>query len=95
MEAIKKLDCIIISDYNKGVCSESLVRRIIIKANIKKIPVFVDPKGKNWNKYLNATCLTPNKKEAESELGVNLVNDLDFGKATQLIINKYKLKYKY
>ena len=92
IEAIINLDCIIISDYDKGVCSESLTRKIIIKANNKKIPVFVDPKGKNWNKYLNATCLTPNKKEAESELGVKLVNDLDFEKAAQLIINKYKLK---
>jgi len=92
IKSITKLDCIIVSDYDKGVCTDSLIRKIIIKASNNKIPVFVDPKGKNWNKYSNATCLTPNKKEAESELGLNLVNDLDYEKASQLIIDKYKLK---
>jgi rfaE bifunctional protein kinase chain/domain len=36
----------------------------IIELGIKHhIPVFVDPKGTDWDRYANAFCVTPNKKE--------------------------------
>ena len=89
---IGKLDCIIISDYDKGVCSTDLIQYIISIADHEKIPIFIDPKGDSWSKYSNATCITPNKKEAEKELGVTLRDDTDFEKAAQSISDKYNLK---
>jgi rfaE bifunctional protein kinase chain/domain len=90
--AIGELDCIIISDYDKGVCSTDIIQYIISIADQEKIPIFIDPKGDSWSKYSNATCITPNKKEAEKELGVILRNDTDFEKAAQSICDKYNLK---
>ena len=55
---------IIISDYNKGFLSASLLKKIIQQAKKKKIPVLVDPKGNDIDKYSGATLITPNKKEA-------------------------------
>ena len=66
---IKGVDGVIISDYNKGVCTELVTKDIINKAKELQIPVFVDPKGKKWNKYYGASVITPNLKEAEEALG--------------------------
>ncbi len=74
---IKRVDGVIISDYNKGICTESVTKDIINKANELQIPVFVDPKGKRWNKYYDATIITPNLKEAEEAIGRDLITDKD------------------
>lgn len=84
-------DCLIISDYNKGVCSESLVQSVINKSREIGIPVFIDPKGPSWSKYANGTCLTPNTREVEEKLGVKLKDDLSFENAANLIRKNYKL----
>ena len=38
-EILSKIDCIIISDYNKGVCSESIIKNIIAKSNLSLIHI--------------------------------------------------------
>jgi D-beta-D-heptose 7-phosphate kinase/D-beta-D-heptose 1-phosphate adenosyltransferase len=63
-EKITKLDAIIISDYNKGVITEKLCKKIISIANNNSIPTFIDPKLKNINKYSNCFCFKPNMSEA-------------------------------
>lgn len=61
---INKTDVIVISDYNKGVITESLCKKIILLANENRVPTFVDPKLKNINKYSNCFCFKPNMAEA-------------------------------
>jgi D-beta-D-heptose 7-phosphate kinase / D-beta-D-heptose 1-phosphate adenosyltransferase len=91
-ESISKYNVIIISDYNKGVCFPHLMQDLIIRANSQNIPIFIDPKGEKWDKYLNATCLTPNTKETEAYLNRALKNDSDFEKAAREIKNSLNLK---
>ena len=93
IEKINNFDCIIISDYNKGICEESIIQEIINKANKRNIPIYIDPKGSQWQKYLNATCLTPNTKEVEEQLNLNLKNDSDFENAAKIIKEKFKLNF--
>lgn len=57
------LNGIIISDYAKGVCTESLCEKIITLAKKKCVKILVDPKGSNWTKYNGADFITPNLKE--------------------------------
>lgn len=90
-DMLSNIDCVIISDYDKGVCSKPVIKNAIAKCNNKKIPIFIDPKGSQWIKYTNSTCVTPNKKEVEEELKIKLNNDLDYEKASKLILEKYKL----
>lgn len=92
LEKISKYDSIVISDYNKGVCSKILVENLIKYANNLGITVFIDPKGPNWIKYNYATCITPNKKEVESEVKFKCYNDIHFEKAAKILIDKFKLK---
>ena len=60
---IKSLDCIIFSDYNKGVLTERLCNEIINYCNAKGILTIVDPKD-NFYKYKNCSLIKPNRKEA-------------------------------
>lgn len=54
---------IILSDYAKGLLTEQVCQQVITYGRQHNIPVLVDPKGRNYDKYRGATALTPNKKE--------------------------------
>lgn len=69
------LDGIAVSDYAKGVCSDEFCRWVIKLAAAYKVPVLVDPKGANWEKYQGCTFITPNLKEMGEAAGVQLPNE--------------------
>lgn len=59
-------DCqvVILSDYGKGIFqTPGLSQRIITRCQTRGIPVLVDPKGGQWDRYTGATCITPNTAE--------------------------------
>jgi len=74
-ESVEDFDLILISDYGKGLLTNSLLRQIIsvAKQNIK--PVIVDPKGLDFGKYAGATAITPNKKETSLAAGIEIMDD--------------------
>ena len=63
---------VILSDYAKGVLSDSTCKAIIEHCKQLNIPVIADPKGRDYTKYKGATTLTPNKKEAAEACSVDL-----------------------
>lgn len=73
--AIQTYDMLILSDYAKGVLTVDLTPKLIALANRHRIPVLVDPKGKDFSKYRGATLLTPNKKEASESVGYAIEDD--------------------
>jgi D-beta-D-heptose 7-phosphate kinase/D-beta-D-heptose 1-phosphate adenosyltransferase len=64
-----KIDAVVISDYNLGVCSEELCHYIIKICKKAKIPVIVDPKV-DVTKYIGATLIKPNLSEAKRITGL-------------------------
>ncbi len=54
---------VILSDYGKAVLSETLLATVIGAARAAGIPVFVDPKTRDFSRYRGATCITPNARE--------------------------------
>lgn len=62
-DKISHFDLVLISDYAKGLLTDDLTGRVIKLANEKMIPVFVDVKGSNPDKYKGATLIKPNRKE--------------------------------
>ncbi|MFI4871561.1 MAG: D-glycero-beta-D-manno-heptose 1-phosphate adenylyltransferase [Phycisphaerales bacterium JB061] len=84
-------DVVCIEDYNKGVCTEEICQEIISRARAAGKPVLVDPASvTDYTKYRGATCITPNRTEAEKATGLvagteeqnntiarKLLNDLD------------------
>lgn len=71
--AMAGTNAMILSDYGKGMMqTEGLCHRLIRMATEKGIPVFIDPKGSDWDRYHGATCITPNTSELELVLGHRL-----------------------
>lgn len=68
---------VIISDYGKGVVTEKTAAVLIQAARSLGIPVIVDPKGSNYEKYRGATACTPNMKELQLAVGTNLYAEED------------------
>jgi D-beta-D-heptose 7-phosphate kinase/D-beta-D-heptose 1-phosphate adenosyltransferase len=61
----KKIDAIILSDYDKGTLTKQLCQDIIQYSNSNGIPTFVDPKIKNYMKYIGCFLFKPNQNESE------------------------------
>lgn len=64
---ISMTDAIIFSDYGKGALANP--QPLIKAANQKKIPILIDPKGSDFQKYRGATILTPNLSEFQLVVG--------------------------
>jgi D-beta-D-heptose 7-phosphate kinase/D-beta-D-heptose 1-phosphate adenosyltransferase len=62
------LDAVIISDYGKGACTEETCQQVIKLCHDYGVPVIVDPKGTNWEKYAQVDYITPNLKELNAIL---------------------------
>lgn len=71
---IANIDIVIISDYLKGLLTYTLVKDVIQIAKKYGVPVLVDPKDKNIEKYSGSTFIKPNLLEAEAMLGKPLHN---------------------
>ena len=66
-EQIKTAKVVVLSDYSKGALCQ--IERLIQVAKENDVPVLIDPKNKNYQRYAGATILTPNLKEFESIVG--------------------------
>jgi len=73
-DRIDEFDIVLLSDYGKGLLTDTLLRQVIDEAGKKARPVIVDPKGLNFKKYAGAALLTPNKKEASLATGIEMVD---------------------
>ncbi|WP_394959566.1 D-glycero-beta-D-manno-heptose-7-phosphate kinase [uncultured Helicobacter sp.] len=72
---IAQVDCVILSDYDKGFLSRDFIQEIIALARSERKFVLCDPKGSDYSKYKGATLLTPNKKEATLATGIEINDD--------------------
>ncbi|MDY6084846.1 MAG: D-glycero-beta-D-manno-heptose 1-phosphate adenylyltransferase [Dialister sp.] len=91
--ASKKLDCIVISDYGKGIAVPSLCQKLIQKGAALGIPVMIDPKGADWDKYRGAYGITPNLKELSECCHEIVPNEDDLvEKAARQILAAYDIR---
>jgi len=58
-------DALVLSDYRKGVVSVGVIVAAVAAAAAHGIPLFVDPKVPDAERYRGATVITPNHHEAE------------------------------
>ncbi len=60
-------DVLVLSDYAKGALAQ--VELLIEMARQKGLPVLVDPKGTDYQRYRGATLVTPNRSEMQQAVG--------------------------
>ncbi len=73
---LPQVQAVILSDYDKGVVTPSLIKRLIPLAHKLHIPITVDPKVENFKLYQRVSCVTPNTQEAMESAGVRALRDL-------------------
>ncbi|WP_457755114.1 D-glycero-beta-D-manno-heptose-7-phosphate kinase [Thermovibrio ammonificans] len=91
LENYRNFSAVIISDYGKGVITEGLFK---LTGKIKReVPVFLDPKEKNFHIYKDITTMTPNIKETYQAVGIKPETAEEAQRAGKLLIERYKLDY--
>jgi D-glycero-beta-D-manno-heptose-7-phosphate kinase len=68
--AQEKPDVIILEDYNKGVLTETVIRKVIDLCKHHHIITAVDPKRKNFFAYKGVDIFKPNLKEVKEALNL-------------------------
>ena len=85
---------IIFQDYNKGVLTSTVIKKIIAAAKSKQIPIAVDPKKDNFWTYQGVDLFKPNLKELNDACGTKIseYNITDIEKETKNLQEKLKAK---
>jgi rfaE bifunctional protein kinase chain/domain len=86
------LDAIVISDYNKGVVTKTLLDGIREIISGRDIVVCVDPKQSDFSFYEGFDIITPNHHEAGRAVGMEIRNEDDLVKVGGLLLKKYDFK---
>lgn len=74
---------VVLSDYGKGTLQD--IQTLITLAREAGKPVFVDPKGSDFNRYKGASLVTPNLSEFETVVGACHSDDELVSKGMQLL----------
>lgn len=80
------VDVILISDYGKGVITNTLMSRLIAAARKHNKITIADPKGLDFSKYAGVSLLTPNKKEAARASGIEIVDESTLAESGRKIL---------
>jgi len=83
---------VVLSDYAKGVLTDGLVRTLVEEGAKRKVPVLVDPKGRDFGRYAGAFLITPNRGEAEAWFGAPLREADRIGEALNALKEALGLK---
>lgn len=80
---LKNVNAVVLSDYGKGALDG--VAKMIETCRGAGLPVLVDPKGQDFEKYRGATIITPNQAEFEAVVGACRSDDELVSRARELI----------
>jgi rfaE bifunctional protein kinase chain/domain len=64
LSSLKKLDGLVLSDYDKGLITDAFAERVLSACHRLKVPVFVKPKTSRLYAYRGARVIVCNAKEA-------------------------------
>jgi D-beta-D-heptose 7-phosphate kinase/D-beta-D-heptose 1-phosphate adenosyltransferase len=70
---VRKADLVLVSDYDKGVCSPGLLAAASAGAKERGLRILVDPiRSSDYRKYHGCSAMTPNRLEAGLAVGRSL-----------------------
>jgi D-beta-D-heptose 7-phosphate kinase/D-beta-D-heptose 1-phosphate adenosyltransferase len=68
---LRDADALVLSDYAKGVLTDTICQRLIRAGCEAGVPVLVDPKGRDFARYAGASLITPNRTELALAAGIS------------------------
>src|SRR6184192_1420601 len=84
--ALKKLDALVLSDYNKGLITDDFADRVLSAAHQLKVPVFIGLKTKRLYAYRGARAIVCNAKEAGFYVTRSLGDEKSFEEAGHALL---------
>ena len=87
ISVISQFDIVLISDYGKGVITKNLMNKISFASFGQNIKILVDPKGKDYSKYIGSYLITPNRNEATLATGINICDNKSLKEALKKLKN--------
>ncbi len=87
-KVIKDVDLVVISDYAKGLITDSLVDGVRTLAGRYCKQVAVDPKVEHFEYYRGVSIVTPNNLEASLAAGVEIVDEASLHRAGEILFNR-------
>ena len=91
--ALEGAQLLCLEDYNKGVLSPEVCRRLIQLARQRKIPVIIDPASiPDYSKYAGATALKLNRPEAERAAGLAVRKPEHCQAAAEALLERFDLQ---
>jgi D-beta-D-heptose 7-phosphate kinase/D-beta-D-heptose 1-phosphate adenosyltransferase len=84
---MRRVDAVIISDYNKGLLTDALAQGVIALARQHSKPVTGDPKPENLAKFQGVDLISPNQLEAEKASGIRITNRSSLHAAGKAILD--------
>lgn len=90
---IEEIDLVIMSDYLKGLFTYEFTQSIIKIAKENNVPLIIDVKDKQYNKYKNATLLKPNMKELCDLTSMTIETDEEIVSASEELRTKCNCQY--
>ncbi|MBA4062192.1 MAG: D-glycero-beta-D-manno-heptose 1-phosphate adenylyltransferase [Isosphaera sp.] len=62
---VRDADVVLVSDYDKGVCTPAVLAKVVAAAKARGVRVIADPtRGGDYGKYAGCSAVTPNRLEA-------------------------------
>ncbi|NDF11433.1 MAG: D-glycero-beta-D-manno-heptose-7-phosphate kinase [Proteobacteria bacterium] len=80
---------VVLSDYAKGVLTDTIIKESITAARKAKIKTIIDPKRRDLSIYSGASILTPNVNELALATGLPVETDEDVVKAAKAVIKRF------
>ena len=84
--ALKKLDALVLSDYDKGLITDDFADRVLSAAHQLHVPVFVKPKTSRLYAYRGARAIVCNAKEAGFYVTRSLGDEKSFEEAGRALL---------
>ncbi len=91
--AASSCDVLVLQDMGKGLFDDGLLRETIEGARQAATPVGVDPeRAEHYARYRNATCVLPNRYEAQLATGRRLQTEQDYRSAAEFLLDELALE---
>src|SRR3989449_6039237 len=84
--ALKHLDALVLSDYDKGLITDDFADRVLSAAHQLKVPVFVKPKTSRLYAYRGARAIVCNAKEAAFYVARSLADEKSVEEAGRALL---------
>jgi rfaE bifunctional protein kinase chain/domain len=87
-QAVRAVDAVVFSDYNKGFFS-----REIVEAALGARVTVADPKPENIDVFADVTCVAPNATEASTMTGIPILDEPSLQRAGTALLERLRSRY--